>query len=108
MGRLGLDGCLKPSRGALAAVLAATRDNNTLCLALEGSPKIANVEDSRLIAVPDLLSLCAALKAAGPQFVAPRFTCPEDACDYPNCHRFEDHRFFTARSNWQLQGVTIC
>ena len=53
MGRLGLNGCLKPSRGALAAVLAAARDNNTLCFALEGSPKIANAEGSRLIAVPD-------------------------------------------------------
>lgn len=84
IGELGLDGCLKSSRGALAAVLAAARDGSTLCLAAEGSAQMANVEGSRLIAAPDLLSLCAALKAAEPQFVAPRSTSPEDACDYPD------------------------
>ena len=40
--------------GALAAVLAAARARHTLCLALEGSPQLANVEGSRLIASPDL------------------------------------------------------
>jgi magnesium chelatase family protein len=45
---------------------------------------MASVEGSRLIAAPDLLSLCAALKAADPQFVAPRSACPEAACDYPD------------------------
>lgn len=84
IGELGLDGCLKSSRGALAAVLAAARAGHTLCLALEGSPQLANVEGSRLIASPDLLSLCAALKATDPQFVAPRAACPEAACGYPD------------------------
>ena len=84
IGELGLDGCLKPSRGALAAVLAAARDGHTLCLALEGSAQLASVEGSRLIASPDLLSLCAALKAADPELVAPRSACPADTCDYPD------------------------
>jgi magnesium chelatase family protein len=81
---LGLDGCLKPSRGALAAVLAAAQTGNTLCLAMEGSPQMANVEGSRLIAAPDLLSLCASLKADDPQLVSPRPTSPADTCDYPD------------------------
>jgi magnesium chelatase family protein len=84
IGELGLDGCLKPSRGALAAVLAAAQTGNTLCLAMEGSPQMANVEGSRLIAAPDLLSLCASLKADDPQLVSPRPTCPADTCDYPD------------------------
>jgi magnesium chelatase family protein len=84
IGELGLDGCLKPSRGALAAVLAAAQTGNTLCLAMEGSAQMANVEGSRLIAAPDLLSLCASLKADDPQLVSPRPTCPADTCDYPD------------------------
>ena len=84
IGELGLDGCLKPSRGALAAVLAAAQTGNTLCLAMEGSPQMANVEGSRLIAAPDLLSLCASLQADDPQLVSPRPTCPADTCDYPD------------------------
>jgi magnesium chelatase family protein len=84
IGELGLDGCLKPSRGALAAVLAAAQTGNTLCLAMEGSPQMANVEGSRLIAAPDLLSLCASLKADDPQLVSPRPTSPADTCDYPD------------------------
>jgi magnesium chelatase family protein len=84
IGELGLDGCLKPSRGALAAVLAAAQTGNTLCLATEGSAQMANVEGSRLIAAPDLLSLCASLKADDPQLVSPRPTCPADTCDYPD------------------------
>jgi magnesium chelatase family protein len=84
IGELGLDGCLKPSRGALAAVLAAAQTGNTLCLAMEGSAQMANVEGSRLIAAPDLLSLCASLNADDPQLVSPRPTCPADTCDYPD------------------------
>jgi magnesium chelatase family protein len=84
IGELGLDGCLKPSRGALAAVLAAAQTGNTLCLAMEGSAQMANVEGSRLIAAPDLLSLCASLTADDPQLVSPRPTCPADTCDYPD------------------------
>ena len=64
IGELGLDGCLKPSRGALAAVLATARDGTTLCLAMESSAQMANVEGSRLSTASDLLSLCATLKAA--------------------------------------------
>jgi magnesium chelatase family protein len=84
IGELGLDGCLKPCRGALAAVLAAARDGTTLCLAMESSAQMANVDGSRLIAAPDLLSLCASLKAADPQFAAPQSTHPDEACDYPD------------------------
>ena len=84
IGELGLDGCLKPSRGALAAVLAAAQTGKTLCLAMEGSPHMANVEGSRLMAAPDLLSLCALLKADDPQLVSPQPTCPADTCDYPD------------------------
>ena len=84
IGELGLDGCLKPSRGALAAVIAAARAGNTLCLALESSPQLANVKGCRLIATPDLLSLCAALKAADPQFVTPLSACSAETCDYPD------------------------
>ena len=84
IGELGLDGCLKPCRGALAAVLAAARDGTTLCLAMESSAQMANVDGSRLIAAPDLLSLCASLNAADPQFAAPQSTHPDEACDYPD------------------------
>ena len=84
IGELGLDGCLKPSRGALAAVLAAAHTGKTLCLAMEGSPQMANVEGSRLIAAPDLLSLCASLKADDPQLVSPQPTSPAETCDYPD------------------------
>ena len=38
IGELGLDGCLKPSRGALTAVLAAARAGHTLCLAWKAHP----------------------------------------------------------------------
>ena len=81
---IGLDGCLKPSRCQLAAVLAAAQDGTTLCLAMESSAQMANVEGSRLIAASDLLSLCATLKAADPQFAAPQSTHPDEACDYPD------------------------
>ena len=84
IGELGLDGCLKPSRGALAAVLATARVGHTLCLALEGSPQLATVEGSRLIASPDLLSLCAALKVADPELATPRSACPADTNNYPD------------------------
>jgi magnesium chelatase family protein len=81
---IGLDGCLKPSRGQLAAVLAAAQDGTTLCLAMESSAQMANVEGSGLIAASDLLSLCATPKAADPQFAAPQSTHPDEACDYPD------------------------
>ena len=81
---IGLDGCLKPSRCQLAAVLAAAQDGTALCLAMESSAQMANVEGSRLIAASDLLSLCATLKAADPQFAAPQSTHPDEACDYPD------------------------
>ena len=84
IGELGLDGRLKPSRGALATVLATAQAGHTLCLALEGSPHLATVENSRLIASPDLLSLCAALKAAEPELATPQSACPTDTSNYPD------------------------
>jgi len=66
LGELGLDGAIRPARGALAATLATTTDQRDLCVAREGAPQLAAVTDSRIIAATDLLTLCAALKEPEP------------------------------------------
>ena len=63
---MGLDGAIRPARGALAATLATTTDQRDLCVAREGAPQLAGVTGSRIIAATDLLTLCAALKEPEP------------------------------------------
>ena len=71
LGELGLDGSIRPSRGALSATLAATRDAHSMCVASTGAEDLACVPDSEVIAAPDLLSMCALLKASQPAVVKP-------------------------------------
>ena len=66
LGELGLDGAIRPARGALAATLATTTDQRDLCVAREGAAQLAAVAGSRIIAATDLLTLCAALKEPEP------------------------------------------
>lgn len=72
-GELGLDGGIHAFRGALAAALAATRAGHACGMAHQGASEIATLTEGRLITAPDLLSLCAQLKKADPEY-APRGT----------------------------------
>ncbi len=65
-GELGLDGSLRPTTGMLAAVQAATERNRVCAIPAAGADTLAQLPDGRLIAAPDLLSLCAELKSKTP------------------------------------------
>jgi magnesium chelatase family protein len=83
-GELGLDGGLHPFRGCLAAALAATHAERECGIALEGAAEIAALTKGRVIAAPDLLSLCAQLKAQSPEYVpCPPVSNPEPVA-YPD------------------------
>ena len=62
-GELGLDGSLRPCRGLLAAVQAATLDQHAVILPAEQAKKMAAVPGSRVTAACDLLSVCGLLKS---------------------------------------------
>jgi len=83
-GELGLDGGIHPFRGSLCAVLAATQAGRECGIARHGAPEIAALTGGRLIAAPDLLSLCAQLKDAYPQYVRQDTTPDHDAVVYPD------------------------
>jgi magnesium chelatase family protein len=57
-GELGLDGAIHPFRGCLAATLAATQAGHECDIGLVGASEMATLTAGRLIAAPDLLSLC--------------------------------------------------
>lgn len=83
-GELGLDGGIHSFRGCLAAALAATQAGHECGLALQGASEIAGLTGGRIIAAPDLLSLCARLKATEPDYV-PRANCVDpDNVPYPD------------------------
>ena len=83
LGELGLDGSIRPSRGALSATLAATLDAHSMCVASAGAEDLACVQDSTIIAAPDLLSMCAILRADQPARVAPAPSSPP-AAQFPD------------------------
>lgn len=65
-GELGLDGSIRHCRGLLSAVVAATQAGRACGVAIEGASELALVTHSRIIAAPDLLSLCGQLQQAKP------------------------------------------
>ena len=83
-GELGLDGAIHPFRGCLAAALAATQAGNECGIGLPGASEMATLTAGRLIAAPDLLSLCARLKAPDPEYVAGVSSLDTDIPSYPD------------------------
>ena len=73
-GELGLDGSLRSFPGALSAVLAATQSGHCCGVARDRADKLAVIENSRLIAAPDLLTLCGLLKTPSPPLATPEET----------------------------------
>ncbi len=67
-GELGLDGGLRSCRGLLTAVRAATLDDHTCAVPDAQASALARIPNSRILAAPDLLSLCALLKENNPAF----------------------------------------
>lgn len=65
IGELALDGTLHPVRGAVAAVIAATRHSRRVALPPDSARACASVPGSQLLTNNDLLSLCAALRGRG-------------------------------------------
>ena len=83
-GELGLDGSIRQCRGLLSAVVAATQAGRACGVAIEGASELASVTNSRIIAAPDLLSLCGhlqqphpALTTAGQSDDGPPITYPD-------------------------------
>ena len=65
-GELGLDGSIRQCRGVLSAVVAATQAGCACGVAIDGASELASVAHSRIIAAPDLLSLCGQLQQPNP------------------------------------------
>jgi magnesium chelatase family protein len=65
-GELGLDGSIRQCRGLLSAVVAATQAGCACGVAIDGASELASVTHSRIIAAPDLLSLCGQLQQPNP------------------------------------------
>ena len=65
-GELGLDGCIHSFHGALAAAMEACRAHRVCGIAAQDAEKIASVTGGRILTAPDLLTLCAQLKAPTP------------------------------------------
>jgi len=82
-GELGLDGSLRPCRGILAAVRAGTDAGRCCAIPTAQADAMARIPDSKILAAPDLLTLCGLLKAADPPMV--RSTPVADTPpDYPD------------------------
>jgi magnesium chelatase family protein len=63
LGELALDGGLRDVRGLVASALAATRAGRRLAIPTCAAARCRNVPSVRLVSAPDLLSLCARLRA---------------------------------------------
>ena len=61
LGELALDGSLRAVPGAIPAALAASHTGRQLVVPADSAPLAALAPDSRVIAAPDLLTLCAHL-----------------------------------------------
>lgn len=61
LGELALDGSLRPVPGVIAAAGATQQSDRALVLASNSAPLAAHVPGSRIIAAPDILTLCAHL-----------------------------------------------
>ena len=66
IGELALDGALRPVPGSVASALACREAGHDLALAADAAQRAALVPRSRVIAAPDLLTLCAHLNGARP------------------------------------------
>ena len=82
-GELGLDGSLRPTAGMLAAVQAATAQQRVCALPATGANTLAQLPGSRLIAAPDLLTLCAELKSKTPAVLSGS-SLPDQSGSYPD------------------------
>jgi len=65
-GELGLDGSLRTCQGLLSAVAAATAASSLCAVPEIVAARLATVPNSRIIGAPDLLTMCAHLKAPQP------------------------------------------
>ena len=72
-GELGLDGCIHYFHGALAAAMEACRADRVCGITAQDAEKIASVTGGRIHAAPDLLTLCAQLKAPTPPLIRTDF-----------------------------------
>ena len=83
LGELALDGSLRPVPGVIAAAAATQRSGRALVLASDSAPLAAHVPGSRVIAAPDILTLCAHLNdsekipPSQPLAVSPVNTLPD-------------------------------
>ncbi|TGD73899.1 ATP-dependent protease [Mangrovimicrobium sediminis] len=83
LGELALDASLQPAPGVVCAALAAAAAKRTLVVPAASAGVAARVPDVRVIAAPDLLTLCAHLNGAerlDPVDPAPPYACP----NYPD------------------------
>jgi magnesium chelatase family protein len=71
LAELALDGSLRPVPGVVAAAGAATRAGRQLVVATASGAVAAHVPDSRVIAAPDILTLCAHLNGSETIPIAP-------------------------------------
>ena len=83
-GELGLDGSIRRCRGVLSAVAAATQVGCACGVAIEGASELASVTHSRIIAAPDLLSLCGQLQQPNPTLTVPSQSNDSTPITYPD------------------------
>ena len=83
-GELGLDGCIHSFHGALAAAMEACRAHRVCGIAAQDAEKIASVTRGRILAAPDLLTLCALLKAPTPRLIRTDFALETPERQYPD------------------------
>jgi magnesium chelatase family protein len=83
-GELGLDGGIHSFRGCFAAALASTQADRECGVALQGAAEVAELTGGRLIAAPDLLTLCARLRAPEPEYVPRTPYRDADRASYPD------------------------
>jgi magnesium chelatase family protein len=83
-GELGLDGSIRQCRGLLSAVVAATQAGCACGVAIEGASVLASVTQSRIIAAPDLLSLCGQLQQPNPTLSVTNHSHDSAPITYPD------------------------
>ena len=88
-GELGLDGCIHSFHGALAAAMEACRAHRVCGIAAQDAEKIASVTGGRILAAPDLMTLCALLKAPTPGLIRTDFALETPERQYPDLAELE-------------------
>ena len=107
-GELGLDGSIRQCRGLLSAVVAATQAGCACGVAIDGASELASVTHSRIIAAPDLLSLCGQLQQPNPTLTVTSQSQGSAPITYPDLSAIRGQPLLCRALELPLPAATIC